>query len=66
MSIDRVIYLLNEDAKGRETIITTGACNDYIQYRTVVTELKTIRSCIDTIKRVMVEGEEDEDPDPDV
>jgi hypothetical protein len=64
--IERLLYQLRELAKSRETIICGGICNDFIQYRTVVAELKMLRLIEEEVNRIFVDGEEDDTEVPDV
>lgn len=60
MIIDRFIMLLDKEIEQRKAVLEGGLCPDYVAYRTVVSELKTLLFAVDTAKKVFVEGEDEE------
>lgn len=58
--IDRLIHYLKDEEENRLTLLTTGLCSDYVQYRQVLAEFKTLRAIRDKIPELVIEEDDEE------
>ncbi len=59
--VDNILAGLQRIATSREEQIVGGMATDYLQYRCIVAELRMVNHMIGEIKRLYVEGDEEEE-----